>query len=290
MIDLHMHTKYSDGDNDLETLLKNASDVKLDVISITDHDTCASYFEMENKDISKLFEGRIIVGCEFTTSYNGHLIEILGYGIDYKKVQKFLNRYYNLFFRKKRSFTMYSRLVKKIKELDLNCDLSKFSRSYISLYKLYMELLKESDNIKKIDEDIFDNYVDFYRKGIYNPKSKLYLNYVDFLPDIETILELIHSSGGVAVLAHPYVYKFDNTLKYLNEMFDKYNIDGIECYYSTFTNEEVNSLIDFANKRNLLKSVGSDYHGSKREGHELGKLNVSKDIISNWNINYYKKN
>lgn len=50
------------------------------------------------------------------------------------------------------------------------------------------------------------------------------------------------------------------------------------------------NLIDFANKRNLLKSVGSDYHGSKREGHELGKLNVSKDIIYNWNINYYKKN
>lgn len=80
----------------------------------------------------------------------------------------------------------------------------------------------------------------------------------------------------------------DNDLEYLYEMFNNYNIDGIECYYSTFTNEKVNSLIDFANNRKLLKSVGSDYHGSKREGYELGKLNVNKELISNWKINYFK--
>lgn len=43
MIDLHMHTMYSDGDKTIAEILKLCEDKKLEYISITDHNTCAEY-------------------------------------------------------------------------------------------------------------------------------------------------------------------------------------------------------------------------------------------------------
>ena len=46
MIDLHMHTKYSDGTDTLKEILQNANKINLDIISITDHNSCNAYKEM----------------------------------------------------------------------------------------------------------------------------------------------------------------------------------------------------------------------------------------------------
>ena len=86
MIDLHMHTSYSDGTDSVKEILKNAKQINLEIISITDHNTCNAYQEMEELNVSKFYNGNIIVGCEFTTSYNNRLIEVLGYGFDYIEV------------------------------------------------------------------------------------------------------------------------------------------------------------------------------------------------------------
>ena len=43
MIDLHTHTNFSDGTDSLEELLQNAENAKLEVLSITDHDTTDGY-------------------------------------------------------------------------------------------------------------------------------------------------------------------------------------------------------------------------------------------------------
>jgi len=87
MIDLHLHTNYSDGTDTVKELLKNAESQKQDIISITDHDSVDAYNELENIDTRKLFSGKIIVGAELKTFYNGVPMEVLGYGIDYKKIK-----------------------------------------------------------------------------------------------------------------------------------------------------------------------------------------------------------
>lgn len=47
MIDLHMHTKYSDGSDSLCELLTRVENKKLNTISITDHNTALAYEKME---------------------------------------------------------------------------------------------------------------------------------------------------------------------------------------------------------------------------------------------------
>ena len=46
MIDLHMHTTYSDGTESCETVLKKCQEKNLNYISITDHNTARAYEEL----------------------------------------------------------------------------------------------------------------------------------------------------------------------------------------------------------------------------------------------------
>lgn len=63
MIDLHIHSNYSDGTWNLEELLKNAESSGANVISITDHDTVEAHKALKNMYYSNLYSGEIIVRC-----------------------------------------------------------------------------------------------------------------------------------------------------------------------------------------------------------------------------------
>ena len=58
---------------------------------------------MEKFNVKEIYKGDIIVGCEFTTSFDNRLIEVLGYGFDYKKANKYLAKKYNFLNNKKDS-------------------------------------------------------------------------------------------------------------------------------------------------------------------------------------------
>lgn len=296
MIDLHMHTIFSDGTDSVEEILKKAKKANLEIISITDHNTCKAYEEMKSFNVSDFYNGNIIVGCEFTTSYDNRLIEVLGYGFDYKKVNEYLDVFYDKDLVSKRTNILYNRLIDKIDKLGLVFNLSnlrekKFNNEFFER-RIYDELIKYPENKKLLQEDVWNSFSDFFRKGLTNPKSKLFINHVEFKPSLNEIINLIHKAGGIVFLAHPYQYKFNDTEEFLDKIYNENSFDGIECFYTTFTKEQINYLIEFAYKRDLLISGGSDYHGLNKQQHDLGigrgNLDISKNIVSNWNIMYFK--
>jgi len=295
MIDLHMHTTYSDGTDTVKELLEKAEDIGLEVISITDHNTCKAYFEIEKFNVKEKYKGDIIVGCEFTTSFDNRLIEVLGYGFDYKGVNKYLEEFYSDELVNKRTNILYNRLLDKIKELDLEFYLErvrdkKFKNEFFER-GIYEELVKYESNKEKLNEDVWASFSNFYRRGLTNPKSKLFINHAEFKPSIKEIVNLIHENDGIAFLAHPYQYKFEDTEEFLDRIYNEVALDGVECFYTTFSEEQTNYLLDFAKKRNLLISGGSDYHGTRKENHNLsvgrGNLKISKDIINDYKIGKY---
>jgi len=295
MIDLHMHTTYSDGTDSVVELLNNANKKDLKVISITDHDTVDSYKELDDLNIDRYYNGRIIVGCEFTTSFEGRLIEILGYGFDYKKVNEYLSNFYTNEFMISSRITLFNRLVSKLKEYNLKYNsevIENAIKDKFYLITIYNELIKYKENKDILNEDLFNTYSDFIRKGIYNKSSKLFLNHAEFKPKIEDIINIIHSSGGIAFLAHPFQYKFDDTEEFLDKIYNETSLDGIECFYTTFSDKQMELIKNFANKRHLLISGGSDYHGKNKRNFELGtgygNLNINQDILENFNITFYK--
>jgi len=294
MIDMHTHTTYSDGTDSVKELLIKSNNEKLEVISITDHNTCKAYNEMENLDIEDFYQGSIIVGAEFTTSYDNRLIEVLGYGFDYKKVGEYLDNYYKKELVIKRTKILYNRLITKINDLGLKYTLKikeNFEKEFFER-EVYNELIKYPENKEILNEDVWQSFSHFYRKGLTNPNSKLFINHMEFKPSLKEIIDLIHNNGGIVFLAHPYIYKYNDTEKFLEKIYNDNNLDGIECFYTTFYKEQTEYLLEFSKQRKLLISGGSDYHGTNKKKHELGigngNLNINKNIIDNWNITYYK--
>ena len=80
-IDLHIHTNCSDGDNSIYEVIDMAINNKLDMISITDHDTVMAYSD----EVFKYAYDRgieLVTGVEISVKYNNETIHVLGYNID----------------------------------------------------------------------------------------------------------------------------------------------------------------------------------------------------------------
>ena len=99
----------------------------------------------------------------------------------------------------------------------------------------------------------------FTRDYLFNAKSTLFSDQSSLSPNLDTVIGMIHQSGGLAFLAHPFVYS-----KHLIDSLDelaKSGIDGVECHYGTFTSEQKRFLSDFCMQTELFQSGGSDFHG-----------------------------
>ncbi len=93
MIDLHMHTVYSDGDKTVEEILKLCKEKHLEYISITDQSNCMQY---KDEAFSKnIFSGKVIKGVELQGSVLNKCIEILAYDYDIDILSKWINTYFS---------------------------------------------------------------------------------------------------------------------------------------------------------------------------------------------------
>ena len=81
MVDLHMHSTYSDGTDDIEALINNVEEANLNCFALTDHDTAEGCrMILSNEKIkTKLKEKTIdfIVGSEWTCIYGNQKMHIL---------------------------------------------------------------------------------------------------------------------------------------------------------------------------------------------------------------------
>ena len=81
-----------------------------------------------------------------------------------------------------------------------------------------------------------------------------------FRLSVQEAIKLIHSAGGVAVLAHPYMLHNDALIA----EFAGYGLEGIEVHYPEHSQAMVNFYLDLAKKLNLLVTGGTDFHGSAK--------------------------
>jgi len=286
MVDLHLHTNYSDGTDTVKELLVNAENNNLDIISITDHDSIDSYYEIENSEIRNLFKGKIIVGTELKTYYNGVPIEVLGYGIDYKKIK--INKV-DIYDIQVRQLNDLKSIAKKLGFIfDDSISVSKTDpRRRFASYVFATEILKYEENKEKILSigPMFDAN-SFYRVHTSNKDSIFYYDESKYSIPIEEAIKSIHDVGGVAVLAHPLLYPFDNKLKEIELILNNYDLDGLECEYPLFSKEERNSLRQLALKYNKIVTGGTDYHAKNKPNIMIG---TGIDNNMNINTNYIKE-
>lgn len=288
MIDLHLHTNYSDGTDTVEELLKNAEYSGLDIISITDHNSVDAYNELENPNTRKLFSGKIIVGTELKTFYNGVPMEVLGYGVDYKKIK--INKI-NMYDIQVNSLKEFKKRAKKLNLVfDENISVSKTdSRRKFASYVFAEELLKHKENeeiLLSIGPEF--NETSFYRVHTSNKNSVFYYDESQYGIPLKEIINAIHDAGGIAILAHPLLYPFDgDKFSEIETILKKYDLDGLECEYPLFSNKERQDLKKLAKKYNKYMTGGTDYHAKNKPNINIGtgiknNIHITKDYIEEW--------
>jgi predicted metal-dependent phosphoesterase TrpH len=289
MIDLHIHTTYSDGTDGLITILKKANDLGLEYISITDHNTCKAYEELESINVSDYYNGQIIPGCEIFCIYDQVIIELLAYNIDTKKLSQWFNENPSDLSPEGIAQSFSKRIISNCLLLGLELD-SSFTllREEKHVARAILEELQKHPNNKNIlPADAWENPAYFYRKCICNPNSPFFVDQsIYYKYSVAKAIEGIKYAGGLIFIAHFFMYPFENPKEQLSQLVENYNIDGIEAHYSYHTPEEINFLTDYCTKNNLYMSGGSDYHGTFKPGIFLGKgfgnLHVPTEIIKPW--------
>ena len=74
MVDMHIHSIYSDGDKTISEILKMCEEKNLEYISITDHNTCEQYNDKVLVN-NKIFTGKIIQGTELYAVFKNRSFE-----------------------------------------------------------------------------------------------------------------------------------------------------------------------------------------------------------------------
>ena len=289
MIDIHMHTKYSDGDKSVEEVLKMCEDKKLEYISLTDHNTCKQY---EDEALTKnIFTGKIIKGVEMNATFKNRKIELLGYNIkDTNIIENWSQKFFSEEVLKKQQEDSKKKLLEICDKKGLIYDESNIEKDipltdYITIY-IYKELMRHKENYEILGEFATSLNL-FIRKGLMNPESEYYTGSDNMpKPQYKDVVDIIHRAGGLAFLAHPFEYRFDDIIKFIDELRKEKELDGIECFHPSADEEEAKCLLEYARKNDLYISGGSDYHGSKKPDVEIGvgkgNLHISKDIIETW--------
>ena len=289
MIDMHMHTIYSDGDKTVEEVLKMCEERKLEYISITDHNTCKQY---EDDALNKnIFKGNIIKGIEMNVTFKNRKIEILGYKVkETKIVEEWTQKFFSEELLRKQQEEEKRKLLYICDKKGLIYDESKIEKNipvtdYITIY-VYKELMRHKENYKILGE--FTKSLNlFIRKGLMNPNSEYYTGSNNTpKPQYKDVIDVIHKAGGLAFLAHPFEYRLDNTIDFIDELRKEKELDGIECFHPSADEVKMMILVKYAKKNNLYISGGSDYHGEKKPDIEIGigkgNLNIPKEAIEKW--------
>lgn len=243
-IDLHLHTTASDGTLTPKQLIEQISKTSLRIIAITDHDaTIGSDQAIQAASTHKQLT--VIPGIELGTATDDSELHLLGYFIDSSniKLQSTLEQFRTERIQSARAtvdrLAAINRPVSWQRVLELAG--GSVGRPHIA------RAMIEAGHVETIAE-AFDRFIG--EKGIARvPRPKLH--------PIDA-LEIIHSAGGIAAIAHPRtVNHLSNIVKQLVDA----GLAGIEVYAEKYRGDRINTYLDIATRYDLVPCGGTDYHG-----------------------------
>ncbi|MCI8444370.1 MAG: PHP domain-containing protein [Clostridia bacterium] len=261
--DLHIHSIYSDGEYTPQQIIDRLIECGIGIFSITDHDNIESIKEMENVDTKGVI---YIPGIEVSCEKDGYKMHILGYNVDGNN-ETLIEMCKNMKLRKN---IRNLEIIQQLKD-QFGVIISKEETEALLNAKSFVgqttiaKLLTQKGQIPNV-KYAFQNY--FKYMDLKTPATT----------ELSKAIEIIHSAGGYAVLAHPISIEreYGVNIEDIFEMFVDAGIDGIEIFNSKHTLSDIKRYVTLAKEEGLLISGGSDYHGEiVKPNVKLGK--VSKD-------------
>jgi predicted metal-dependent phosphoesterase TrpH len=277
-IDLHIHSKSSDGAFTAEEIIKEAKQRNIEFMSITDHDSIGC------QDIATTLARqagiRYVSGVELNVTFShpkyhkgkSVSLDFLGYQFDPKD---------NEFRAKLQLMARYreERAAKILKNLN-----AEFEKGGIEkLTKKDFDLIQASVDGTLGRPHIADYIV---KKGIVQTRQEAFDKYLvkcdvpKYPLFLEEASKLVRSARGKLVLAHPND-PHGTSLVTLTQSLPEQTaivetsmltlIDGIECWHSRNDAQTANHYMKFAKEHDLIMTGGSDCH---QKPTVMGTVNV----------------
>jgi len=276
--DYHIHSNFSgDGMYSVKEIFHKAEEYDLRGISITDHDCIEGTCQARSLIESGSYNFDVISGIELTTYLNDKFIHILGYGFDpYAKTD--LTEMLDCINEKR--IMNVDNTIRKIIAAGVKINIDDFKKDiekHVPMISTYGKYILQ--NPENFDNPILKPYL---RNG--SKSTNASINFaMDFMTSgrplyveeykvsVEEGVQAISESGGIAVVAHPGLWLEEKHLSMLKKLI-KNGLVGIEVFTPYHTDEQCKFYSKIADEYGLLKTHGSDYHGSRVKPHN--KLGV----------------
>lgn len=265
-VDLHTHSNISDGTLSPQQLVEAAAEKLIHTLALTDHDTMDGLVLAE--EAAKNHEIKIISGVEISSQWSrpatkkNYGVHIVALNVQNPEpLQKALNQ--QKIIRAERSKQICDLLVPLIGQ-DIYADvIAKVDNIPDRVTRTHIAKTLVEKGIVTRPQQAFDKYI---KEG-----KKAYVKF-DGL-GLEETIQVIHDSGGFAVLAHPTRYDLSATnIRYLIEIFAKFGGDAVElppAIDPSSTRQMVDRMIA---EQGLKVSIGSDFHGDNMPWVKLGQV------------------
>ncbi|MDD3766549.1 MAG: PHP domain-containing protein [Eubacteriales bacterium] len=257
LIDLHTHTTASDGSHTPSELVFLAKKANLAAVAITDHDTISGIDEAQKAGVKAGVE--VVPGVEISVGENDNM-HILGLLIDHKSPK--LNQ--TLDGLKKARDERNRQMIKKLQDLGFSITYEEVREKTgaKNMGRLHIAKTMEEKGMVSDYTQAFRSYLSFGCKA-YVPRKRL---------GEKEGIEVVLQSGGIPVLAHiNYLNKPAHELEETLVRLKNLGLMGVEVYYSDYDTKTYQLANYLAEKLGLLKSGGTDFHGTNRQNVHLGK-------------------
>ncbi|GHU83877.1 5'-3' exoribonuclease [Bacteroidia bacterium] len=286
-VDLHIHTVHSDGSQSVAELLGQLRELGIQIASFTDHDCVRAYADLPGLE-RQLAGLTLLPGAELSFAHHGEVRHMLGYGIDIARIQAYLDEQYSF----EKSLANQERIITQFKAIcdakglqydpDVHAVTGNNAEAFLAMYQ---SLISYPENVQKYPF-IADNTI-FYWDYFANRASDFYVDVTVGWVDLPTIVDTIHSAGGLAFLAHPFAHGLsrDGIAALVGEAAFS-GADGVEIQHASTYAEEISLLRSLAARHGLYASGGSDYHGTVKPNRALGTAHgnicITREEIAPW--------
>ena len=262
--DLHMHTRFSDGELTPKELIDMRAAEGYELLAITDHDGIGG--SVAGAPHAESLGLQFIYGIEFDSEdVLGKDLHILGYGVDPHN-EEFMDT------------LIYVTEERRLRNEKFRDCLNKRG------YGITPEEIWNVNNGRYVGKPTFATVM--VQKGIVKDVKDAF-DTVFREPDLKAIkkvtlatkevVEVIHKAGGLAVMAHPMEQRrpnetFEEFKPRLYELMDRmreYGIDGLECFHPSASPEQSELFVAYAKEHDLMITRGSDFHSKENRNYEI---------------------